>query len=87
MIRCPMLLTTEQANIIGCLDWHLLGTRSFSAIQQDNAHDTILNFTNGGGWDSDGLSYAIGIVPMIGILIVSTPDVYFAVESYDASQS
>lgn len=36
-----------------------------------NAHDTILNFTNGGGWQSDGLSYAIGIVPMIGMLIVS----------------
>lgn len=36
-----------------------------------NAHDTILNFTNGGGWLDDGLSFAIGIVPMIGMLIVS----------------
>jgi choline transport protein len=38
-----------------------------------NAYDTIFKFTNGGGWDSDGLSYVIGIVPMIGMLIVSIP--------------
>jgi choline transport protein len=35
-----------------------------------NVHQTILEFTNGGGWNSDGLSYAIGTVPMIGMLIV-----------------
>ena len=46
-----------------------------------NAYDTIFKFTNGGGWDSDGLSYAIGIVPMIGMLIVSTTDIFFAVVS------
>lgn len=35
-----------------------------------NVHQTILEFTNSGGWSSDGLSYAIGTVPMIGMLIV-----------------
>ena len=37
-----------------------------------NVQDTILTFTNSGGWDSDELAYVIGIVPMIGMLIVST---------------
>jgi choline transport protein len=36
-----------------------------------NVHDTIFNFTNSGGWESDGLSIVIGMVPMIGMLIVS----------------
>jgi choline transport protein len=36
-----------------------------------NMYQTILDFSNSGGWDSDGLSYAIGTVPMIGMLIVS----------------
>lgn len=36
-----------------------------------NIHDTIFRFENSAGWESDGLSYAIGIVPMIGMLIVS----------------
>jgi choline transport protein len=40
-----------------------------------NAYDTIFKFTNGGGWDSDGLSYVIGIVPMMGMLIVSITDI------------
>jgi choline transport protein len=41
-----------------------------------NAYETIFKFTNGGGWDSDGLSYVIGIVPMMGMLIVSTTDIF-----------
>lgn len=36
-----------------------------------NVHDTILNFTNSGGWENDGLAVVIGMVPMIGMLIVS----------------
>lgn len=36
-----------------------------------NVYDTVFRFTNTGGWHSDGLSFAIGIVPMIGMLIVS----------------
>jgi choline transport protein len=36
-----------------------------------NVHDTIFNFTNSGGWKSDGLSIVIGIVPMVGMLIVN----------------
>jgi choline transport protein len=36
-----------------------------------NVHDTIFNFTNSGGWKNDGLSIVIGMVPMIGMLIVS----------------
>jgi amino acid transporter len=45
-----------------------------------NAYDTIFKFTNGGGWDSDGLSCVIGIVPMIGMLIVSITDIFVAVD-------
>jgi hypothetical protein len=39
-------------------------------VPRGNVHQTILEFTNSGGWNSDGLSYAIGTVPMIGMLIV-----------------
>ena len=49
-----------------------------------NAYDTIFKFTNGGGWDSDGLSYVIGIVPMMGMLIVSITDIFVAVTVCDA---
>lgn len=35
-----------------------------------NVHDTILKFTNSGGWENDGLAIVIGMVPMIGMLIV-----------------
>jgi len=36
-----------------------------------NAYDTILNFTNSGGWWSTGLASTIGAVPTAGLLIVS----------------
>ncbi|KAL1581783.1 hypothetical protein WHR41_09379 [Cladosporium halotolerans] len=52
-----------------------------------NAHDTILNFTNGGGWQSDGLSYAIGIVPMIGMLIGYDCSIHMSEETNDASRT
>ena len=49
-----------------------------------NAYDTIFKFTNGGGWDSDGLSYVIGIVPMMGMLIVSITDIRVTVKIWNA---
>lgn len=36
-----------------------------------NTHDTIFGFTDNGGWNNLGLSSLIGIVPMVGMLIVS----------------
>lgn len=36
-----------------------------------NVHDTILNFTNSGGWENDNLAIVIGMVPMMGTLVVS----------------
>jgi choline transport protein len=49
-----------------------------------NAYDTIFKFTNGGGWGSDGLSYVIGIVPMIGMLIVSITEIRVTVKIWKA---
>lgn len=49
-----------------------------------NAYETIFKFTNGGGWDSDGLSYVIGIVPMMGMLIVSITDIFVTVSVCNA---
>lgn len=36
-----------------------------------NVHDTIFVFTNNGGWWNTGLASTIGMVPTIGLLIVS----------------
>ena len=36
-----------------------------------NPHNTILNFTDNGGWGNLGLASTIGMIPMIGLLIVS----------------
>jgi choline transport protein len=36
-----------------------------------NAHDVILKFTDDSGWPSLGLAAVIGMVPMVGMLIVS----------------
>lgn len=36
-----------------------------------NAHEIILEFTSNGGWEPLGLASIIGMVPMIGMLIVS----------------
>jgi amino acid transporter len=58
-----------------------------------NVQQTILEFTNGGGWSSDGLSYTIGTVPMIGMLIVCISvgahrcTVQFTKQSYIAANS
>ncbi|RMX95130.1 hypothetical protein D0867_13605 [Hortaea werneckii] len=38
---------------------------------KSSASETIVNFTSNGGWQDLGLASTIGIVPMIGILIVS----------------
>lgn len=38
-----------------------------------NAHDTILVFVNEGGWHDLGLACTIGMVPILGLLIVSRP--------------
>lgn len=35
------------------------------------AHDTIFEFMNSGGWPNDGLAIVIGMVPIIGLLVVS----------------
>lgn len=43
----------------------------WASAPRSNVYDTVFHFTNTGGWHSDGLSFAIGIVPMIGMLIVS----------------
>jgi len=37
-----------------------------------NVHDTMMNFTSNGGWEPLGLASIIGMVPMIGMLIVSS---------------
>jgi choline transport protein len=42
-----------------------------------NVHDTIFSFTNSGGWENEGLSIVIGMVPMIGMLIVSNPRTFY----------
>ncbi|KAM0722080.1 hypothetical protein Q7P37_003006 [Cladosporium fusiforme] len=52
-----------------------------------NVHDTIFNFTNTGGWQPDGLSYAIGIVPMIGMLIGYDCSIHMSEETKDASKT
>ena len=36
-----------------------------------NVHDTIFVFTDNGGWGNTALAATIGMVPMIGMLIVS----------------
>jgi hypothetical protein len=36
-----------------------------------NVHDTIFKFTDNGGWNNIGLASTIGMIPMIGMLIVS----------------
>lgn len=38
---------------------------------KSGAFETILSFTNEGGWSTLGLATMIGITPMIGMLIVS----------------
>ncbi|KAK0794516.1 hypothetical protein LTR91_018459 [Friedmanniomyces endolithicus] len=50
-----------------------------------NAYDTILNFTNSGGWWSTGLASTIGAVPTAGLLIGYDCSVHLSEETEDAS--
>ncbi|KAK5170961.1 uncharacterized protein LTR77_004105 [Saxophila tyrrhenica] len=50
-----------------------------------NAHDTIFNFTDNGGWGNVGLSSTIGMIPMIGMLIGYDCTVHMSEEVNDAS--
>ncbi|KAK6398405.1 hypothetical protein LTR81_025523 [Elasticomyces elasticus] len=50
-----------------------------------NAHDTIMVFTNNGGWWDTGLASVIGMVPTIGLLIGYDCSVHLSEETEDAS--
>ena len=43
-----------------------------------NAHDTIFVFTETGGWGDTNLASTIGMIPIIGLLIVSVKTKEFA---------
>ncbi|KAK5726664.1 hypothetical protein LTR15_002552 [Elasticomyces elasticus] len=50
-----------------------------------NAHDTIMVFTNSGGWWDTGLASVVGMVPTIGLLIGYDCSVHLSEETEDAS--
>ncbi|KAK4905608.1 hypothetical protein LTR49_025119 [Elasticomyces elasticus] len=52
-----------------------------------NTHDTIIKFTNSGGWFNDGLAATIGMVPTIGLLIGYDCSVHLSEETHDASRT
>lgn len=52
-----------------------------------NAHDTILVFTDNGGWGDLSLAATIGMVPMIGMLIGYDCSVHMSEEVQDASRT
>ncbi|KAK5131032.1 hypothetical protein LTR08_001382 [Meristemomyces frigidus] len=52
-----------------------------------NGHDTVLEFTNGGGWHDLGLASTIGMVPSLGLLIGYDCSVHMSEETDDASRT
>jgi choline transport protein len=52
-----------------------------------NAHDTILRFTNDGGWKDGALAATIGMVPSIGMLIGYDCSIHMSEETQDASRT
>lgn len=54
---------------------------------RNNAHDAFLQFSNNGGYASDGVSFMVGILPLTLCLLGFDSQVHMAEETQDSSRS
>lgn len=47
----------------------LIASPRWTLAPRNSAHDAFLNFTNLGGWPSDGLSMLVGLYPLVFCLL------------------